>query len=83
MIRERHSWPDADGMPVAIGDWIEVFSVWGHYPKFEGRAVQVVEVLSGALGSVFHLRDPVLDLPYLYMLADGHGYRRVFEPAEC
>ena len=83
MIQERTSWPDVDGCPVAIGDWVEVFCSWTHQPKFDGRAVQVVEVLVGQRGSVFHLRDPGVDLPYLYMLADGHGYRRVAEPGQC
>lgn len=83
MIRERESWPDVDGSPVAIGDWVEVFCSWTHQPKFDGRAVQVVEVLTGRRGSVFHLRDPFADLPYLYMIADGHGYRRVTQPAQC
>lgn len=83
MIRERESWPDVDGSPVEIGDWVEVFCSWTQQPKFDGRAVQVVEVLTAKRGSVFHLRDPLLDLPYLYMLADGHGYRRVTEPGVC
>jgi hypothetical protein len=40
-------------------------------------------VLEGSGGAVFHLRDPALDVPYLYMSADGHGYRRVSHPAQC
>jgi hypothetical protein len=83
MVPERQSWPDVDGLPVGVGDWIEVFCSWTHQPKFEGRPVQVVEVLEGSGGAVFHLRDPALDVPYLYMSADGHGYRRVSHPAQC
>ena len=83
MDPERQSWPDMDGHPVEVGDWVEVYCSWTHQPKFEGRAVQVVEVLVGQSGSVFHLHDPQIDVPYLYMSADGHGYRRVAEPAAC
>ncbi len=83
MIRERDSWPDVDGLPVEIGDWVEVFCSWTRQPKFDGRPVQVVEVLTGMRGSVFHLRDPETEMPGLYMIADGHGYRRVSQPASC
>ena len=78
MMIERHSWPDADGFPVSVGDWIEVFCSWTHDPKFDGRAVQVVDILRGGQGVVFRLRDPQFaDASNLYVLADGHGYRRV------
>jgi hypothetical protein len=82
MALERHSWPDVDGSPVGLGDWIEVFCSWTHDPKFDGRAVQIVDVLRGGRGVVFRLRDPVADAPHLYVLADGHGYRRVAMPHE-
>ncbi|MFT3928275.1 MAG: hypothetical protein QM778_37450 [Myxococcales bacterium] len=78
MMLERHSWPDVDGLPVSVGDWIEVFCSWTHDPKFDGRAVQVVDILRGGRGVVFRLYDPqAADASHLYVLADGHGYRRV------
>lgn len=78
MMIERHSWPDVDGFPVSVGDWIEVFCSWTHDPKFDGRAVQVVDILRGGRGVVFRLRDPqYAEASHLYVLADGHGYRRV------
>lgn len=77
---ERQSWPDIDGTPVALGDWVEVFCSWTQVPKFDGRAVQVVAILRGGQGEVFRLRDPSFDAPHLYLLADGHGYRRVDQP---
>lgn len=81
MHPERHSWPDADGAPVALGDWVEVFCSWTRQPKFNGRAVQVVDVLQGGIGDVFCVRDPVEAAGSYYLLADGHGYRRVPAPA--
>ena len=77
---DRQSWPDTDGTPVALGDWVEVFCSWTHAPKFDGRAVQVVGILRGGTGTVFRLRDPMTEGPHLYLLADGHGYRRVPGP---
>lgn len=77
MVPERQSWPDMNGTPVAVGDWVEVFCSWTHVPKFDGRAVQVVGILQGNGGAVFRLRDPLQDAPHLYLLADGCGYRRV------
>jgi hypothetical protein len=82
MMIERHSWPDVNGAPVGIGDWIEVFCSWTHDPKFDGRAVQVVDILRGGKGVVFRLRDPLVDAPNFYVLADGHGYRRVVVASE-
>lgn len=82
MVPNRHSWPDVDGAPVGLGDWVEVFCSWSRQPKFDGRAVQVIDVLRGDSGTVFRLRDPVIEAPYFYLLADGHGYRRVSNPRE-
>lgn len=82
MIPNRHWWPDADGSPVGVGDWVEVFCSWSRQPKFEGRPVQVIDVLRGGTGTVFRVRDPALEAPHFYVLADGHGYRRVRHPAE-
>jgi hypothetical protein len=42
--------------------------------------VQVVGILRGGTGTVFRLRDPEFEGPHLYLLADGHGYRRVPGP---
>jgi hypothetical protein len=42
--------------------------------------VQVIELLQGGTGTVFRLRDPSTDMPHLYVVADGHGYRRVDSP---
>jgi hypothetical protein len=80
MVPERQSWPDMDGTPVALGDWVEVFCSWTRVPKFDGRAVQVVAILRGGGGTIFQLRDPLSDVPNQYLLADGHGYRRVPGP---
>jgi hypothetical protein len=80
MVPERQSWPDTDGTPVAVGDWVEVFCSWTRAPKFEGRPVQVVGILRGGTGTVFCLRDPSTGIPHQYLLADGHGYRRVHGP---
>ncbi len=81
MVPNRHSWPDVDGAPVSPGDWLEVFCSWSRQPKFDGRPVQVVDVLQGGAGSVFRVRDPATDMPS-YVIADGHGYRRVAGPSE-
>ena len=80
MLPQRHSWPDVDGAPVGLGEWVEVFCSWTRLPKFDGRAVQVVDVLRGGVGAVFCLRDPVDGTASFYLLADGHGYRRVAPP---
>src|SRR4051812_49743520 len=78
IIEQRHSWADVDGLPVSVGDWFEVFCSWTQDPKFEGRAVQVVDILRGGRGVVFRLRDPqAAEALDLYVLVDGHGYRRV------
>ena len=82
MVPNRHSWPDVNGAPVSLGDWVEVFCSWSRLPKFEGRAVQVIDVLRGDVGTVFRVRDPSEDAPHFYVLADGHGYRRVNNPRE-
>jgi hypothetical protein len=82
MLSQRHSWPDVDGAPVGLGDWVEVFCSWTRQPKFDGRAVQVIDVLRGGVGVVFCLRDPVEGTAAFYLLADGHGYRRVAAPSE-
>jgi hypothetical protein len=83
MITERHSWPDIDGSPVGLGDWVEVFCSWTQQPKFDGRAVQVIELLQGGAGTVFRVRDPSSnDVMHFYVVADGHGYRRVAGPRE-
>jgi hypothetical protein len=82
MLPQRHSWPDVDGAPVGLGDWVEVFCSWTRQPKFDGRAVQVIDVLRGGVGAVFCLRDPVEGPAAFYLLADGHGYRRVAAPGE-
>ena len=81
MITERHSWPDIDGSPVSLGDWVEVFCSWTQQPKFDGRAVQVIELLQGGTGTVFRVRDPsTADVTHFFVVADGHGYRRVSGP---
>ncbi len=78
MATEQHSFPDVDGFPVGLGDWIEVFCSWTRDPKFDGRAVQVIDILRGGQGAVFRLYDPQLaEATHFYVLADGHGYRRV------
>lgn len=82
MQLERHSWPDVDGALVGLGDWVEVFCSWTGQPKFHGRAVQVVDVLQGRIGDVFCVRDPSEAAGAYYLLADGHGYRRVSAPAQ-
>jgi hypothetical protein len=83
MVPNRHSWPDVDGAPVGLGDWVEVFCSWTRQPKFDGRAVQVIDVLHGGTGTVFRVRDPSSsELPHFYVIADGHGYRRVSGPLE-
>lgn len=82
MFPQRHSWPDVDGAPVGLGDWVEVFCSWTRQPKFDGRAVQVIDVLRGGVGEVFCLRDPVEGPAAFYLLADGHGYRRVSPPED-
>lgn len=80
MVPHRHSWPDIDGAPVGLGDWVEVFCSWTRQPKFDGRAVQVIDVLQGGVGTVFRVRDPSTEAPHFYLIADGHGYRRVQGP---
>ncbi len=80
MNLERHSWPDVDGEPVGLGDWVEVFCSWSRSPKFYGRPVQVIDVLQGGIGAVFCVRDPLEAAGAYYLLADGHGYRRVAAP---
>lgn len=82
MLSTTRSWPDADGLPVGLGDWVEVFCSWTHQPKFDGRAVQVTNVIVGGHGVIFCLRDPSCAASDFYLLADGHGYRRVSGPAE-
>ena len=82
MAPDRQSWPDIDGAPVGVGDWVEVFCSWTRVPKFDGRAVQVIDVLHGGSGTVFRVRDPDTDTPHFYLIADGHGYRRVSGPLE-
>lgn len=82
MDPQRHSWPDVNGAQVGLGDWVEVFCSWTQQPKFDGRPVQVIDVLSGDIGCVFRVRDPSSETPHLYLLADGHGYRRVTGPDE-
>ncbi len=77
LVMERNAYPDVDGLPVGLGDWIQVFCGWSRDPKFDGRAVQVIDILRGGRGAVFRLRDPIADTPHLYVLADGYGYRRV------
>jgi len=69
-----------DGTPVALGDWVEVFCSWTHEPKFDGRAVQIIAVLRGGKGVVFQLRDPFVEASHFFLIADGHGYRRVTSP---
>jgi hypothetical protein len=76
----RHSWLDVDGAPVALGDWVEVFCSWTRQPKFEGRAVQVVDVLQGGTGFVFRVQDPSDEASTQYVIADARGYRRVAAP---
>ena len=84
MVLNNHSCPDIDGAPVGLGDWVEVFCSWTRQPKFDGRPVQVVEVLKGGTGSVFRIRDPstAIEQTPFYLIADGHGYRRVRAPLE-
>lgn len=82
METDRHSWPDVDGAPVALGDWVEVFCSWTRQPKFEGRPVQVVDVLKGGTGSVFRVHDPANEGSPMYVIADARGYRRVAPPPE-
>lgn len=82
MVPNRQSWPDVDGAPVGLGDWVEVFCSWSRQPKFDGRAVQVIDVLHGGSGAVFRVRDPSTEAPHFYLPADGHGYRRVSGPLE-
>ena len=84
MAPDRQSWPDIDGALVEVGDWVEVFCSWTRQPKFDGRPVQVIEVLKGGTGSVFRIRDPQssIDPTPFYLIADGHGYRRVSGPLE-
>lgn len=82
MVPNRHSWPDIDGAPVGLGDWLEVFCSWTRQPKFDGRPVQVIDVLHGGNGTVFRVRDPATHEPNFYVIADGHGYRRVAGPLE-
>lgn len=82
MVPNRHSWPDIDGAPVGLGDWVEVFCSWSRQPKFDGRPVQVIDVLQGGSGTVFRVRDPSADAPHFYLIADGHGYRRVSGPVD-
>lgn len=77
---QRLSWPDVDGAPVGLGDWVEVFCSWTRQPKFDGRAVQVIHVLQGGTGAVFCVRDPAAGAGDFYLPADGHGYRRVAAP---
>jgi hypothetical protein len=81
MLPQRHSWPDVDGELVSLGDWVEVFCSWTQQPKFDGRPVQVVDVLQGGVGAVFCVRDVAEGKAPFYVLADGHGYRRVEPPA--
>ena len=59
MVPNRNSCPDIDGAPVGLGDWVEVFCSWSRQPKFDGRPVQVIELLRGGSGIVFRLRDPI------------------------
>ncbi|HKO94795.1 MAG TPA: hypothetical protein VJU61_26755, partial [Polyangiaceae bacterium] len=80
VMLQRHSWPDVDGAPVGLGDWVEVFCSWTGQPKFDGRPVQVINVLRGGIGAVFCVRDPVEGSVDFYLLADGHGYRRCAAP---
>jgi hypothetical protein len=80
METSRHSWPDVDGAPVALGDWVEVFCSWSRQPKFEGRPVQVIDVLEGGTGFVFRVHDPSDGTHELYVIADSRGYRRVGAP---
>lgn len=80
MRTQRNMWPDIDGAPVGLGDWVQVFCSWTRQPKFEGRAVQVVDVLRGGSGEVFCLRDPLMQAGRYFLVADGHGYRRVCDP---
>jgi hypothetical protein len=80
MLPQRHSWPDADGALVSLGDWLQVFCSWTQQPKFEGHAVQVIDILRGGAGVVFCVRDPVEGATAFYVLADAHGYRRVQAP---
>lgn len=75
MVPQRQSWPDVDGAQVGLGDWLQVFCSWTQQPKFEGRLVQVVDVLRGGTGVVFCVRDPIEARSSFYVLADGHGYR--------
>jgi len=83
MITERRdSMPDIDGAPVGLGDWVEVFCSWTQQPKFDGRPVQVIELLKGGAGTVFRVRDAhgTSEPDHFYVVADGHGYRRVSDP---
>jgi hypothetical protein len=81
MVPDRQSWPDVDGSPVALGDWVQVFCTWTHQPKFDGRPVQIVEVLQGERGAVFRLLDPDERVTSKqFLTADGHSYRRVSAP---
>jgi hypothetical protein len=60
---------------------VEVFCTWTQQPKFEGRPVQIVEVLQGEQGAVFRLLDPdERASSHQFLTADGHSYRRVSAP---
>jgi len=80
MVPQHLSWPDVDGAPVSLGDWVQVFCSWTQQPKFDGRSVQIVDVLRGGAGALFLLRDPALGTGEFYTPADGRGYRRVPAP---
>jgi len=75
--RKVGAWPDADGSFVSIGDFIEVWCSWTGEPKFNGRHVRVVGVLSGADTAVFKLEDPAERGTHHYMPASSNSFRRV------
>jgi hypothetical protein len=81
MVPQHLSWPDIDGAPVSLGDWVQVFCSWSRLPKFDGRSVQVIDVLRGGGGAIFRVHDPESGQGEFYLSADGRGYRRVPAPS--
>jgi hypothetical protein len=80
MQSDQIEWPDADGSGVSVGDWIEVWCTWTKQPKFDGRPVQISDVVTGGGQTVFRLMDSESGSANNYLPAGSRGFRKVSLP---
>ena len=72
MVKVADKWAAGSAYEDFMGKWSRELA-----PKFDGRAVQVIDILTGGGQSVFRLLDPGTDGSPQFMPASSSGFRRV------